>query len=264
LAWTWWMAPLRARTARTGGFAAGRAHAQHGFRVVNEEARVRLKGDFDPEARGKRGLLFPIGDGNLVPLPIEDFQEIRRPRAGDPIRRFGSRVVAGAARKGGDDGHADARGEFDRIGEDAVVGGGGAFVRMEGVSMARERADFESAVRDRGEKLVAFRAAGEEVRRLAMGIARVGSRPQFNRFTPEIRNRPQRLAQRHPTQYRRKNTDFHGADHRRRPRRAGRGENLKCRMPRIAAATACPPQASHPPSRKFHRLSRRPRSADPS
>ncbi len=97
---------------RTDGAAAGLAHAEHGLGVVDEKAGVGFEGDLDVAGLGEGGLLLPVRDGDFVPLPIEDFEEVGRPGAGDPVRVFGAGVVAGAAGEGGDDGDSSLSASF--------------------------------------------------------------------------------------------------------------------------------------------------------
>ena len=74
--------------------AGCRAHPQHGLNVVDQHAGVDLDPDLDAMIAGEGFRFFPVRDGDIIPLIVEDLQKVRRPGAGDPVWR----AVTGAAR----------------------------------------------------------------------------------------------------------------------------------------------------------------------
>ena len=69
-----------------------RAQLQHRLRAVDHEPGMHLDGDLHAVIFGELRLLGPVRRRHFVPLPVQDFQILRRPRAGDPVRVLG--VVA--------------------------------------------------------------------------------------------------------------------------------------------------------------------------
>ena len=131
---------------------------------------MRLKGDLlHSVTGGELCLLFPIGDGDLLPLPPEDGEEIRGPGAGDPVGIFGADVITGAARESGDDGDIDPGGEADGGLENLVMLAGEGVVGMNGIAVAGERGDLETAGTDGGDELGELAVIGKELWRVCNG-----------------------------------------------------------------------------------------------
>ena len=61
---------------------------QHRFRTVDDKARVHFDRDLYAVIFGELAVLDPEGSDFLFPLPVEQVQILRRPRAGNPIRIF--------------------------------------------------------------------------------------------------------------------------------------------------------------------------------
>ena len=70
-----------------------------GLRAVDDEPGMHLDGDFHAVIFGELAVLGPVGRHFLLPLPVEQVQIIRRPRARHPVRVFRVVAVAGAARE---------------------------------------------------------------------------------------------------------------------------------------------------------------------
>src|SRR5579872_495766 len=60
---------------------------------------MHLDGNLYAMVGGELRVFLPIGGDHLIPLPVENYTEIRRPRAGNPVRSFGIRRVSGTSRK---------------------------------------------------------------------------------------------------------------------------------------------------------------------
>src|ERR1039457_4662444 len=67
------------------GLSCDRAEPEHGLRVIHHKPGMHLDGDLDAVVRGEFGVANPIRRNHLVPLPVENFAVVRRPRAGDPV-----------------------------------------------------------------------------------------------------------------------------------------------------------------------------------
>ena len=77
-----------------------RTKSKQGLRVVDDESRMHLERDLlNAVAPRELGGLGPVRDHDLVPLPVEDLQEVVGPRARHPVRVPGALVVAGASRE---------------------------------------------------------------------------------------------------------------------------------------------------------------------
>ena len=77
------------------GGARDRAQLEQGLRAVGDEAGVHLDGDLARRDRPRTGRASSSRGHLFVPLPLQDFEILRRPRAGDPVGIFG-----GVARRG--------------------------------------------------------------------------------------------------------------------------------------------------------------------
>ncbi len=86
--------------------AGDRAQLQHRLRTVDDESGMHLDGDFHAVIGGKFCVLGPVRNDFLLPLPIQQFQEIGRPGAGHPVGKLG--IVAVARTSGEVDDHRNA------------------------------------------------------------------------------------------------------------------------------------------------------------
>ena len=93
----------------------------------------------------------PVGRDDLIPLPGEDLEIVRRPRTGDPVGCGGLGRVAGAAGEIDDDGDAEFFRQQDGLATDIAVVRGANRIRVERVAVATERADGDAAI---GEELL--------------------------------------------------------------------------------------------------------------
>ena len=105
---------------------------------------MHFKGDFGHAAGpGDFGGFLPIGDKDLIPLPVQDFAVVLRPGAGDPVGPFGGFTVAGTAGEGDDRIHAELFRQAAGVHKYLVIRRGLFFIRMDRVAVAGEDADFE-------------------------------------------------------------------------------------------------------------------------
>jgi hypothetical protein len=74
-----------------------RPEFQHRFRAVHDKSGMHLDCDLDAMFFRKLGMLGPIRNYLLFPLPVEDIQVFRRPGAGDPVRVLSVIAVTRAA-----------------------------------------------------------------------------------------------------------------------------------------------------------------------
>src|SRR5215471_4954744 len=79
------------------------AQLKRRLRVVHNESRMRLDGDFDAMIGSEFSRFLPIGQHLFVPLPLEGLQKLRRPWTGNPVGAGGLIVVSGTTGKGHDD-----------------------------------------------------------------------------------------------------------------------------------------------------------------
>ncbi len=164
-----------AADGRAGDFA----QPQHRLRTVHDEARMHFDRDLHAVIFGEFGVLDPIRLDFFLPLPREDVEIFRRPRAGHPVRIFRLVGIAGAARKIDHDGHFQLFGKPDGELAGLGVSFGDGFIGMQRIAMRAERADGKSVV---GEFLLELfqRDAILQHRQLAMRIAGIISGAQFD------------------------------------------------------------------------------------
>ena len=117
----------------------GFAQSQERFRVVNHEARMHLEGDFaNATLFCELGCPRPIRENDLVPLVLQDLQEVRGPWAGYPIGGFVSRGAARAAAEINNGVHAQSLSQLQGFAKIGIIGSGTAFVRVDGIAGAVE------------------------------------------------------------------------------------------------------------------------------
>ena len=155
--------------------ADGVAHLAHRLRVVADEAGVHLEGNADIVLLGVCTRLFPIGNSDGVPLPVKDFQEVRRPGASHPIRIFRPLGVAGATGEADNGLKVELLGERDALAVDGVALLRLRFVRVQRVAVAGERGDFQTARRK--ERLVVAHFAVVFQESVYVDVRRAGIAP---------------------------------------------------------------------------------------
>ena len=116
-------------------FAGDGAQFQHRLRAVDHEAGVHLDGDLHAVIRGEPGMPGPVRRHNLVPLPGEQFQILRRPRTRHPVRVFGFRRIARAAAEIDHHRYAQFLGQPDRPLADVLIVPGAVFIRMQRIAV---------------------------------------------------------------------------------------------------------------------------------
>jgi hypothetical protein len=116
-------------------FAGDGAQFQHRLRAVDHEAGVHLDSNLHAVIRGEPGMLRPVGRHNLVPLPGEELQILRRPRTRHPVRVFGFRRIARAAAEIDHHWYTQFLGQPDRPLADFLVVPGAVLVRMQRIAV---------------------------------------------------------------------------------------------------------------------------------
>ena len=122
------------------------AELEQGLGAIDQEAGVHLDGDLHTVIGGEAGVLGPVGRGDFVPLPFEDFKVLGRPGAGDPVGAAGSGRIAGTAGEIDDHRHAQLLGQQDGLAADFAIMTGALGIGMERIAVATERADGEAMV----------------------------------------------------------------------------------------------------------------------
>ena len=174
----------------------GLAETEQGGGVVDAEAGVHLKGDVgDVVGQGEGARLLPVGNDLLVPLPIQDGQEVLGPGAGDPVGVLGTLVVAGAAREGDDGVHAHLLGQQDGIAEVGVEGLGNGLVGVEGVTVAGQGADLHVVLLQGGDELIVLGGVGQQLCGVAVSLAGVTARAQLHGVDTQTRQDGEGLVQ---------------------------------------------------------------------
>lgn len=156
--------------------ADGLAYFEHTLGVVDAEAGMKLEGYLvNAVLLGEGDGLCPIGNENLVPLPLEYLGEVIRPGADDPVGIFRIFRVAGAAGEGVYLMNAELFGEKNRVLYRPVEVGCYGLVRVDGVAVAAERAYFKAAVGDGGLKGAQSRGIGEQGVGVGVGVAGIAA-----------------------------------------------------------------------------------------
>src|SRR5277367_5668332 len=73
------------------------AQLEHRLRTVDYESGMHFDRDLHTVIGGKFCMFYPIGRDYFGPLPVENFEVIGRPRAGDPVGSSGMKRIAGTA-----------------------------------------------------------------------------------------------------------------------------------------------------------------------
>jgi len=145
---------------------------EHGFRAVDHEPRMHLDGDFDAVIGGELRLPDPIGRHHLLPLPLEDLEVIRRPRAGHPIGPFRLRGIARTAAEIHHHRHAQLLRQPDGFAAHLLVVFGVRPIRMQRIPVAAQCADGEPLIVELLFEFVELRPVIEHGE-LAVRIARI-------------------------------------------------------------------------------------------
>ena len=101
-------------------WSAGFAHAEQGLNVVDQHAGMHFDADLDIMLFGNFRRPTPVGNANLIPLVIEDLEEVRWPGAGHPV---GAGVARRASRQARENVHRRGTqpfGQFNRLAKDRV------------------------------------------------------------------------------------------------------------------------------------------------
>src|SRR5437588_11423953 len=105
--------------------SARRPQLQRRLDVVDDEAGMRLERHLHAVLGREAPGLAPVRNRLLLPLPLEDVEEFRRPWRRDPVRMLRIVGVAGTAGEGDDDGNVEAFREADGLAKRVVVRLGG-------------------------------------------------------------------------------------------------------------------------------------------
>ena len=165
-----------------------RAQLKKRLRVVNAEARVHLEGDFlDSVLRREGRGLLPVGNQNLVPLPVENLRVVVRPRACDPVGVLRIGAVAGAAGEADYRVDAELLAHEDRVDEVVVVLFRDFLVRVDRIAVAAEGADLQAVPVHRLLELAERLLVVKKDLGLAVGVARVAAASDLDALGAGIR-----------------------------------------------------------------------------
>ena len=128
------------------------------------------------------GGFLPVWDGNLVPLIVENLQEIWRPGTSYPIRSLIAGSTSRATAKGGDRVDPKLIGQADTALKGRMMRSSGLFVRMQRISMNGQTRDLQSSRDNRVEKILRFLRIFQQCFGLTMRAAGVGTGADLNRL----------------------------------------------------------------------------------
>ena len=128
-------------------FANGFAEPQQCAWIVNDEVGMHLEGQaMNTVFTRELGRFFPVRDDFFVPLPLQHFIVFGRPTIRDPVRpsiRWRTTRTPGEA---DDDLDANALGQQYSLLKSLPVRGGMFGIRVNGIAMATQRGNRNSAV----------------------------------------------------------------------------------------------------------------------
>ena len=160
--------------------------AEQGSGIVDAEAGVHLKGDVgDVVSQGKGTGLLPVGNDLLVPLPVQDGEEVLGPGASDPVGVLGTLVVAGAAREGDDGVNTHLLGQQDGVAEVLIELGGDLLVGVEGVTVSGQSANRDVVLLQGGDELVVLGGVGQELLGVAVSLTGITAGAQLHRVNAQ-------------------------------------------------------------------------------
>ena len=111
------------------------AQPQQRLRVVHHESGMHFDGDLHAMFRRKFPMRPPVGRYNLFPLPLQNLQIVRRPRARHPVWRFRFSRIARTSRKIHDHRHFQLLCQQDRFAADFPRLSRPRFVGMQSVTV---------------------------------------------------------------------------------------------------------------------------------
>ena len=162
------------------------ADAQHGLCVIHTEPRVQLKADLVHTVVGGEFHEFrPIGEQHIVPLIVQNIAEFIRPRAGDPVRVFRCRAVARTAGEGVDLMDTELFRKQNRLTHFIVELLCNVLVRMHGVAVAADGADFNVVFFDKILEFLQFGFAVQQHLGIRVLFAGIAARTDLHHFDAE-------------------------------------------------------------------------------
>ena len=149
---------------------------------------MHLQGDFlNAVRRSKSRRLAPVGNQHLVPLVIQNLRVILRPRARHPVGGFILRAAAGAAAETHDTLDAEPFGQKHRAHEIITEFFRGIRVRMNGIAVSAQRADFQMVLPEHLLKRVQLIVIVQKLCRVAMRFARKAAATDLDRLYAAVR-----------------------------------------------------------------------------
>ena len=143
-----------------------------GVGIVDTEALVHLQSNLiDTVCFGKGHKVLPVRDEHFVPLPVQNFQVLRRPCAHHPVGVLALGAVAGAAREAVDLMQAQLLSHQHSVVHIVIKLLGHLLVGMDGVAVAAEGADLQAGILDGLHKLLELCLVVEQHLRVAVIFA---------------------------------------------------------------------------------------------
>ncbi len=213
--------------------------------VISDEAGMQLDRDADVVVLRVLASIGPVGSDDLVPLPVKELGELRRPGAGDPVRLRGVRAVAGAAGEVDDVLDTELAGKADRLAERLVLPLRRLRVGVDGIAVAGQRADFEPTRRDLVHPLLLRRVIVDERIKVAMGATGMAAGADLDRLAAGLLDEVQCFLERTLREQDGKDADLHECDSFRR----GKYVVVVCIIPLIPCQV---PYGRNEPGRLVH------------
>src|SRR3990172_2212669 len=145
-----------AAQGRTGSLP----HTQEGLYIIEQHARVNLYADFDVVLLSVAGSGAPVGDSHLVPLVIENLEEVGRPGAGEPIGDGVGGRASRQPRHGIDYRYTQHLSQLNGFAQQIIRLTGNNLIRANRVPVRTEGRDDHTAALDSLEVSLPFVSAG--------------------------------------------------------------------------------------------------------
>src|SRR5690349_18782651 len=185
------------------------AQSQQGLIVVDNKPWMHLDAKVHLLLCKESGLLFPIRDHLLLPLPIEDFAKLVWPSASHPVRVLRPRLTSRASTETVHALHTQHVRELHRLHERLMVLLRNRVDRMQRVSVTRDRRESQSSRLDLLHELVPLGLAPQKLVHLQVCRARIRPAAKFDRLDPLLLHDVEGLVERLIAKKRSENTDLH-------------------------------------------------------
>ena len=166
------------------------------FGVVHAEAGVHFECNVIYTVRlCKCACFLPIRNQNLIPLPIQDLEEVIRPGAGDPVGVLGTGCITGAAREGNDRVNPHLFCQQHCLAEILIIGCSDFGIGMHGIAVYCQRANADVVFCQSGNKCIVLSGICKQLCRVAVRLAGVAARAKLYGVYAKACNDGQRLIQ---------------------------------------------------------------------